>query len=686
MKSPSLMFRMHPKTTAKAVGSRRSRHLQIGWMMVGVVLITWGLRLWGAGTVASWAPLPSTILSGSGLALVALATLVRKPSHWRIIQWVAVILVVAGLLFWTGTQILGNPSYMTDEMAFDQWAATLWVHGINPYGRSLAAAFNAYQVSPDRFTWTLSGKPVTLLSYPALAFELYAPAIALGWTNQVAVWFNVVAWAVGIVLAFVVVSPRLRPWILVLASFSAYIGFAQGGVTDALYIPFLVLAAWRWDRYPQARGWQAIWPPVVMGLALGIKQTPWIVWPFLVMGFIGEALAQGMDRQSIVLMVRRYTFISGLVFFVPNLPFIIANPGTWLHGVLAPLISKTVPDGQGLITLSLFEPWGSGSLHAFTWLSIVVLLFLLVAYPLTYPRLKPLTFLFPAIALFFATRSFASYLLMLIPIAVVSVATTSPPKVHVPLGLWRKRILGGGLGLSVLLMVLAAGWPGPVGLQLDGLHTSGQLATVDRVTVTATNHGNQTVHPHFTANIGGVLTAFWTRIQGPSALLPHHSATYTLAAPNFGAMPPISGGFQIVAFTAHSETITRTPIVLPNTWHLSIEPSAVNQVVPQNQPVVFHVQLLNRWNQPVRVGGIPVYFGQVIYAQRGPQTGQSIINRGYVGETPVKALTNKLGQARFTVKDVKPTSDPIYYEANLVNSQNFYPFGFSQMVPVRFVK
>ena len=685
MKSPSLLSRFRP-VASRAVHPQGVRHTQVGWMMVGIVLIVWGLRLWGAGTTVPWAPLPSVILSAAGVGLVAVATVVRRPARWEIIQWVVLMLVIAGLLMWTGTQIVGNPSYLTDEMAFDQWAAQLWVHGINPYGRSLAAAFNAYQVSPDRFTWTLSGKPVTLLSYPALAFELYAPVIALGWTSQVAVWFNVLAWAVGMVLAFAIVPNRVRPWILVLASLSVYIGFAQGGVTDALYIPFLVLAAWRWDRYPQARGWQALWPPVVMGLALGIKQTPWIVWPFLVMGFIGEALAQGMDRQSIVRMVRRYTFISGLVFFVPNLPFIVANPGTWLRGVLAPLISKTVPNGQGLITLSLFEPWGSGSLHAFTWLSIVVLLFLLSAYPLTYPRLKPLTFLVPTIALFFATRSFSSYLLMLIPVTIVAVSTTTPPRRVDPLPTWRKRVIEGGVGVSVIMIALALLLPSPLQIQLDGLHTSGELARVDRVTLTATNHGNQIMHPHFSADVGGVLTAFWSRIQGPGALLPHESATYTLAAPNFGAMPSIFGGFQMMAFTARSETVTRTPIIVPNQWHLAIDPAAINTPVPQNHHVEFTVQILNRLDRPVHASGIPIYFGQVIYTQRGPQVGQSVINHGDVGETPVKALTNKLGQARFTVKDVTPTADPIYYEANLVNSQNFYPFGFSQMVSVRFVK
>lgn len=661
------------------------RASQVSWMIVGVVLITWGLRLWGSGTMASWTPVPSMLLSAAGLGLALGASVRHRPRTWQWMQWGALALVIVSLFLWTGTQILANPSYMTDEMAFDQWAATLWVHGINPYGRSLAAAFSAYQVSPDKFTWTLTGKPVTLLSYPALAFELYAPAIALGWTNQVAVWFNVAAWAAGVAIAFAVVPVRIRPWILVLASFSVYVGFAEGGVTDALYVPFLVLAAWQWDRYPQARGWAAYWPPLVMGLALGIKQTPWIVWPFLVMGLIGEARRVGVNRAGVVRMVTRYTAVSGAVFLIPNIPFIVSAPGAWLTGVLAPLISKTVPDGQGLITLSLFEPWGSGSLHAYTWLSIVVLLTLLVLYPLTYPRLKPWTFLLPSLALFFATRSFASYLLMLIPVAVVAVATTRRTPVPSPLARRTRLIAAGSLALSGALVILAVTLPGPVGIDLQGIHTSGELATVDRVIVQATNRGSVPVHPRFTADVGGVLTAFWIPISGPSTLSPHEQATYVLTAPNFEAMPQISSGFQIIALTPHTETLSRTAIIQPNTWHLTMQPDAINHPVSNSQPIHLTVQILNKWNQPVHAAGIPVYLGQVSYAQHGPQVGQSVINRGYVGETPVSAVTNSHGMATFTVRDVTPMSDPIYYEANLVNSQDFYPFGFSQMVPVRFV-
>ncbi len=685
MNSRNTASQLNPSSRSVADLVPSSRLLQVSWLVVAVSLIMWGLRLWTAGTMTAAAPIPSVLLAGGGMASLVVPSLLRRKKAWRAWEAIMLALVVGALFVWVYTQIYANPSYLTDEMAFDQWAATLWVHGINPYGRSLAAAFTAYQVSPDKFTWTLTGTPVTLLSYPALAFELYAPAIALGWTSQVAVWFNVTAWALGIVLAYYAVPRSVRPWILVLGSFSVYIGFAQGGVTDALYVPFLVLAAWKWDRYPLKQGWAAVWPAVWMGLALGIKQTPWVLWPFLVMGFILEGRRRGMDTQAIKRMVGRYTLISGGVFLLPNLPFLFANPGSWLRGILAPLISKTVPDGQGLITVSLFEPWGSGSLEAYTILSLVVLVTLLVLYPLTYPRLKAATFLLPSVALFFATRSFASYLLMLIPAAVVAVATTRPAGRAEPLGRSsRYAVWAGGIasGVAVAAALLL---PGPVRLQLSGIHTSGQLATVDRVTVTATNTGGAVVHPTFTADVGGDLTAFWRPLSGPSALGPHQTATYVLAAPNLEAMPPISGGFQMMLFTPKSETMSRTAIVLPTAWHLSITPDAVNRFVAKGTPVHFTVNILNRWDQPVHVSGIPIYFGQVVYAQHGAQLAQSAINRGYVGETPVSALTNRNGIAQFTVRDLNPQADPVYYEANLVSSQDFYPYGYSPIVAVRFV-
>ena len=42
----------------------------------------------------------------------------------------------------------------------------------------MAAAFPMFHVSPNGYTFKLSGQPVTNLSYPALSFEAYLPLLA----------------------------------------------------------------------------------------------------------------------------------------------------------------------------------------------------------------------------------------------------------------------------------------------------------------------------------------------------------------------------------------------------------------------------------------------------------------------------------------------------------------------------
>jgi hypothetical protein len=265
----------------------------------------------------------------------------------------------------------------------------------------------------------------------------------------------------------------------------------------------------------------------------------------------------------------------------------------------------------------------------------------------------------------------------------MAIATTQRAASRALSGGQRRWLVGTSLAVGAAVAA-SLGIPSPLALTLVGVHTTGQLATVDRVQVAVTNRTNETLQPHFTADIGGTLTAFWNPLHGPRELKPHQAATYTLAAPNFYAMPPLTGGFQMVAFTARPKTISHTRPYVPTTWHLALIPDAINRPVPYGVPVTFRAQILNRFDRPVHVAGIPVYLGQIIYAQRGLQFGEALINNGYPGETPMTAYTNAQGQAVFSVREVHQLSDPVYFEANLVNSRDYYPYGYSQIVPVRF--
>ena len=254
--------------------------------LAGIAILAWSFRLSGYLTFAPWLAIAVTGLGLAGLlAIVASwlpgATLNARRQHQ--IGWLILLAAIAGLALWSYFQIYIAPDYGTDEMAFDQYAAQLVLHGLNPYLHSMAAAFPLFHVSPNGYTFRLDGTPVTTLSYPALAFEAYLPLLALGASTQAAVWVDVAAWALSGVVLYAVLPRRIAPLAIVILSLDLYIGYAVGGITDFLFVPLLAGAAVGWDKFARTRGPAAWRGPVLMGLAMAVKQTPWLAcrscWP-----------------------------------------------------------------------------------------------------------------------------------------------------------------------------------------------------------------------------------------------------------------------------------------------------------------------------------------------------------------------------------------------------------------------
>jgi uncharacterized membrane protein len=662
-----------------------------GWTVAGMTVLFWGfqlfgyvdiypalsvavvvLGLWGLGTiVAVWQPRPVRPVITTSLAIATLG------------------LAVGAFLLWSFLQVHSTPSYGTDEIAFDQYAAQLLQHGLNPYTHSMANAFSMFHVSPDGYTFLLNGQPVTSLSYPALSFLLYVPFLLAGWSSQLAVGINVVAWAIGIVLTFALLPRSLRPLAIVIGSFSVYISYAVGGVTDALFVPLLIGAVYKWDQFPRLKGLAAYRGPVLLGLAMAVKQTPWLVLPFLAAGIALEANRLG-GRTQALRTAGRYLGIAFAAFLVPNLPFIVVAPHQWLSGVLTPIASHTVPAGQGLIGLTLYLGLGGGSLATYTIALVVVFAALWLAFVATYPTLKAWVVVCPAVILFFSARSFGSYLVTLLPAALVA-ATSTDLTSRLSAGAdqpWGRRaarwVVAGGLLAAALAVGAIYTSSAPLGVAITSVRTTGQLATVVQIGVDVTNQSGTTQKPSFTVESGGQLTAFWLATGGPTHLAPGGHAHYTLLAPNFFAQPPITGGFQVVAFSPSPAAVSRSSSYLPTVNHVSLVPSAVNSVVPIGQTVVLHAEILDQLNRPVNLSGQPIYLGQVIYGQQGLIFGQAVINQGQIGQTPVVAYTNQQGVATFYIRGTQISNDPVYFEANLVSADQFYPYGYSEIVPIRF--
>jgi uncharacterized membrane protein len=654
--------------------------------LAGAFLVTWSFRLSGYLTSGPWLAVAVAVLGLAGLLAIITAWLPERVIGRRAqrgTDWAVLILVLGALAAWSYFQVFQAPDYGTDEIAFDQYAAQLALHGINPYLHSMAAAFPLFHVSPNGYTFQLSGQPVTSLSYPALSFEAYLPLLALGLSTQAAVWTDVAAWALGGIVLFAVLPKRLGPIVVALLSLDVYIGYAVGGVTDFLFVPLLIGAAVRWDRFPWLKGPAAWRGPVLLGLAMAVKQTPWLVVPFVLVSIVAES-RRGRGWRQARRDALRYLGIALAAFLVPNLPYLVQDPAAWLRGILTPLMSGAVPAGQGLISLSLSLPVGGGSLRDYTIAALVVMAAALVCYVVAYPLLKPAAFLLPSVVLFFASRSFGSYLVMLIPPAIAAAATVRRPPGLTCWRHWKWAVAGCGAACAAAITAALTS-ASPMTMAIQSVRTTGQLASVEQLGLTVTNNTAGRLRPAFTIEDGISATAFWRRLTGPPELAPHQRARYVIEAPSYFAMPSITSGFQVLGFSQDPASVSRTSAYVASQWRVVLQPAAISAPVRRGKNITVHAQIVNRLDSPVRAAGVSVYLGQVIYAQRGLQYSQATINSSLPGQTPIRAVTDARGIATFVISS-PASGNPVYFEANLVKPASAYPYGYSPILAVRFRK
>ncbi|MGH2842414.1 MAG: hypothetical protein ACRDKL_02345, partial [Solirubrobacteraceae bacterium] len=292
--------------------------------------VNWAVDLLGSATSFWWAA-ALTVLGGAWGVAVVIGSLLpigqsaaaRRYGNWC--AWATAGMAALMFLAWAAIQVHNSPQYGTDELAFDQYAAQLASHGANPYVHLMHAAFPMFRVSPNGYTYTLGGHKVLQLSYPALSFLVYVPFLLIGWSTEVAAAVNVGAWALTMLLLFAFLPRSTRPIAIVIGAISVYIAYAVGGVTDALYVPLLLIAAYRWDDFGRRR-WSYV-APVALGLALAIKQTPWPLLPFLVGALAYDEYDRSGDVMAALRRGRGYLCVALCAFIIPNLPYFVAAPG-----------------------------------------------------------------------------------------------------------------------------------------------------------------------------------------------------------------------------------------------------------------------------------------------------------------------------------------------------------------------
>lgn len=678
-----------PGTPERAAPTVQPVPARIGWSAASLVVVFAGLQVWPASLVVPGAAVVSVALVASGLLVLWRCwSTADGPSRGE--QLLVLGALGAGLGCQAAQAFVTQPFYGTDSVAFGQYAAELLLGGENPYPASMAPALERFQVPVIFNTYLLDGTRVDAVSYPAGSFLLYVPALLLGLRAQAAIVVDVAFWIGSAVLLWRLPPSELRWVSALLLGASTYVDYLLGGVTDSLYLPFLLLAVWRWDRYRDAaeRSWARWIGPLALGMAMAVKQTPWLLLPFLVLGVAFEARSRS---QSGLRTGGRYLATALGVFTVVNAPFIAWDAGAWWHrGILTPLAEPMIPAGQGLVNLTLASGFGGGRLGLYSLAAGACLLLALAAFCLRYPALKRAWLPLATCAFFLAPRSFASYLIMLVPAALLAAVSVRPSPFEPVPGLSRhaRRILGVLLLATLGLSGSAVAAPAPLDVDIIDMRSTGQLQSISEVTVRVRNRTDRDLEPSFTVNANGTTTTFWYALgrRGTAGVAVPARATreVTLHAPNTASMPGLSDGFVVEAFTEDPAAVSTSVRQRLNPVSVRLTPREVETPVPLGEAVTMTAQLQDRVGNPVRRAGEEIHLGQIVYAERALVPGLASINGGAEGASPVKAVTDEHGRARFRVIGVEAQRDPVYFQAWL-EADGQGPSGYSDKLAIRFL-
>jgi uncharacterized membrane protein len=385
--------------------------VRISMLFAAGFIFAEGLQNWIRGRVETHPEVVLLIILTYALAfaLFLLATLnskdVMKP---RDIAFVSLILTTA-VSWYVVTQIEHPGSYQTDALAFVQYSAILLSKGINPYPQDLQSALSMFSVSPEFITLTPTGNLVSTLNYPALQVIAFLPAVWAGLRDaRIIIYVFEIA---SIVIIYLWSPKEVRPLALIplFAGSDLAINFSAGSIADFIWILPLVLMVVYMDR-PLVAG-------IMFGLASAVKQTPWLLAPYLLIWFFKSE--SNLKLKSRLERVGMFAAAAVAAFLIPNLWFIFKDFGAWYSGVLTPAFGNLVVLSQGLslITLANGVPLPPAFYLVAT---VVVAATLIVEYYIYFERLAFALWAFPAIILWFSYRGLQNYFIFWTPLLVMS--------------------------------------------------------------------------------------------------------------------------------------------------------------------------------------------------------------------------------------------------------------------------
>ncbi|MGA3108948.1 MAG: glycosyltransferase 87 family protein [Candidatus Bathyarchaeia archaeon] len=370
-----------------------------------------GLQNWIRGRVETHPEVVLLIIVSYALAFVLfLLATVNMKGITRLRDVAFGSLIFATVASWyVVTQIEHPGSYQTDALAFVHYSAILLSKGINPYPQDLQSALSMFSVSPEFITLTPGGNLVSTLNYPALQVIAFLPAVWAGLRDaRIIIYVFEIA---TLVIIYLWAPKEIRPLALIplFAGSDLAINFSAGSIADFIWILPLVLMVVYMDR-PLVAG-------IMFGLASAVKQTPWLLAPYLLIWFFRTE--SGLKLQNRLMRVGGFTGAAVAAFLIPNLWFMFEDFGAWYSGVVTPAFGNLVVLSQGLslITLANGVPLPPAFYLVAT---LAVAAALVVEYYVYFERLAFALWAFPAIILWFSYRGLQNYFIFWTPLLVMS--------------------------------------------------------------------------------------------------------------------------------------------------------------------------------------------------------------------------------------------------------------------------
>ena len=337
-----------------------------------------------------------------GIPLLLMPFLVRldlkKLDNSKFAPLIFIILVIVSLAFLLYMFSSISPPFPTDESVFDIYAAHLFLSGLNPYNPALMAnAFNYYHFrfqAFDPITPLTTGGYVNSLTYPALSFLVFIPAVLLKLKASIVMLPFLIA---PVVIVWYRAWSR-KKWLhsaYAILPFLALLTYVyQGGSadTDALWAALLMLSYFVLPRYKTSG--------LLFGLSLSVKQFPILAFPFLVFFLYKE---YGIRKMLL------WTLVTGGAFIAVNGYFISKGPDYWITSMLANEFAPLIGIGFGVPQLSFSGIFNIPAIY-FTIAMIDLLIAFFLLYVIKYRELKYALFAFPIIIFLFDYRLFSQYL------------------------------------------------------------------------------------------------------------------------------------------------------------------------------------------------------------------------------------------------------------------------------------